>query len=835
VVLRNRSASALSLAGWLLGDAGQPGGGEALFALPEEIELDAGALFVVARKGAAFVAAYGRAPAVELEETDAAIPNLVRRRDLAGGSWALADGGDEVVLVTPSGELADAVVINNGGLAGVQGSVASRTGETLQRAPGADGGLAIDLRHQFFSAPAEPFAVATAPSPAAHPALSLDDGYTALWGSLTGASTFGDGVLPPHMLLAVAAARGLDFVVIGDPQQTALPLVEPSGIRYLRGWRMSSDREAPVVVSDVLPAGWDASALAAYFTATGAPVVASSLPAVGVPWAALPSSGKLLPGGETAWNKAWHAAGMALLPGGASAPDAPATGASWTGLAASSSEPAALRDALAAHRGWLTSAPGLWLTLRAETPDGVMAWMGETVAPANRLRLHLYAGDRAGQPVGVTLWQDGKPLAVFDRPPADGRIAVDITPLPGSVLFAVAAQVDGDYALTAPLWVQTAGTKPRVVINEVVPAPRRDLNADGVDDQYDEFIELYNPGSEPVSLGGWQLSDDRGDGDPARRHTFKAGTLILGGGYLLLWKKQSRLSLADSGDWVRLLDPAGVEVDRVRWPGTWPTHVAWARIPDGESGGITAALTPGAANQAQPFGPVDVAGNPYVPPPPTPRPAPTQDTTGQAGGAPGTVAQSKLYGLKAQVEFRARVTVPPGLLADTIYVADVTGDGVTAGIGLHVYLRRGEFPLLAEGDLVWVRGILATHRGETELQVARPEDIWPVAAGLLPLAPLPVTPAQVTESLEGRLVRFTGIVTGYQGDSIFLADPLSPETAAVRVTVRSSLGWKRPYVLPGQRWQVTGIVSQFAQTAPWNGGYRVLVRYPEDLLRLRER
>ena len=84
-------------------------------------------------------------------------------------------------------------------------------------------------------------------------------------------------------------------------------------------------------------------------------------------------------------------------------------------------------------------------------------------------------------------------------------------------------------------------------------------------------------------------------------------------------------------------------------------------------------------------------------------------------------------------------------------------------------------------------------------------------------------------------MRFTGVVTGYQGDSIFLADPLSPETAAVRVTVRSSLGWKRPYVLPGQRWQVTGIVSQFAQAAPWNGGYRVLVRYPGDLLKLKER
>ena len=53
----------------------------------------------------------------------------------------------------------------------------------------------------------------------------------------------------------------------------------------------------------------------------------------------------------------------------------------------------------------------------------------------------------------------------------------------------------------------------------------------------------------------------------------------------------------------------------------------------------------------------------------------------------------------------------------------------------------------------------------------------------------------------------------------------------VRVTVRSSLPWKRPYVKKGQLWQVTGIVSQFAKEAPWNGGYRVLPRYETDLVR----
>jgi hypothetical protein len=94
--------------------------------------------------------------------------------------------------------------------------------------------------------------------------------------------------------------------------------------------------------------------------------------------------------------------------------------------------------------------------------------------------------------------------------------------------------------------------------------------------------------------------------------------------------------------------------------------------------------------------------------------------------------------------------------------------------------------------------------------------------------------ADIGESLEGRLVSFSGIVSGWQGDSIFLSDPNQPNTEAVRVTVRSSLEWRRPYVNKGERWQVTGIVSQFARESPWNGGYRVLVRYKTDLVKVKK-
>jgi hypothetical protein len=210
-------------------------------------------------------------------------------------------------------------------------------------------------------------------------------------------------------------------------------------------------------------------------------------------------------------------------------------------------------------------------------------------------------------------------------------------------------------------------------------------------------------------------------------------------------------------------------------------------------------------------------------------------TAGQAGGPPGSVAQAKLAGLEAWVEFRAVVIAPPGLFNQSIYVADPAPgpEGPLAGIGINVYLRSADFPPLQVGDRVQVRGVLKSFRGELELQVASADQIWRISGGL-PLQPLPINAAEIDETLEGRLVTFVGAVSSWQGENIFLDDLLDPAASPARITVRNSLPWKRPYVNKGQRWRVTGIVGQFAKEAPWNGGYRVLVRFAEDLARVRE-
>lgn len=195
---------------------------------------------------------------------------------------------------------------------------------------------------------------------------------------------------------------------------------------------------------------------------------------------------------------------------------------------------------------------------------------------------------------------------------------------------------------------------------------------------------------------------------------------------------------------------------------------------------------------------------------------------------------AKPWGLKVFVEFDAIVTVPPGLFGRTIYVADPAEPPYEqfAGSGIHLYLAQGEYPPLQEGDRIRVGGVLSSYRGELELYVREPSQILYLGGGA-PLRPITTTVSAIGEPLEGRLVTFQGIVTGWQEDSIYLADPARPNLPAVRVAIRDTVGWQRPYVNKGDLWSVTGVVSQLAWEAPWNGSYRVNPRYEDDLVRIR--
>lgn len=95
-----------------------------------------------------------------------------------------------------------------------------------------------------------------------------------------------------------------------------------------------------------------------------------------------------------------------------------------------------------------------------------------------------------------------------------------------------------------------------VLLNEIMPLPAQD----GIVDEIEEWVELYNGGAEPVDLSGWFLDDGPGGSEPYR---MPEGTVIRAGGFLLLHGGTTGVVLDEAGDKVRLLDAAGEVVDAV--------------------------------------------------------------------------------------------------------------------------------------------------------------------------------------------------------------------------------------------------------------------------------
>src|SRR5688572_20839223 len=74
------------------------------------------------------------------------------------------------------------------------------------------------------------------------------------------------------------------------------------------------------------------------------------------------------------------------------------------------------------------------------------------------------------------------------------------------------------------------GVQSQVVINEY-SAANLSRNADEYG-KYEDWIELYNTGANPVNLNGWHLSDDE---DEPTLWTITENIEIAPGGYAIFW------------------------------------------------------------------------------------------------------------------------------------------------------------------------------------------------------------------------------------------------------------------------------------------------------------
>ncbi len=145
-----------------------------------------------------------------------------------------------------------------------------------------------------------------------------------------------------------------------------------------------------------------------------------------------------------------------------------------------------------------------------------------------------------------------------------------------------------------------------VVINEIMPANLNIISDE--DGDYSDWIELYNYGSQSVSLDGWGLSDDY---DRPFRWIFPA-IVIQPGEYLLVWASgkdrrdpshplHTNFSISSEGEEVLLTEPGGTLASHIS-PVPVPGNISFGRIP-GEAGelGYFKVPTPGYENHHESY------------------------------------------------------------------------------------------------------------------------------------------------------------------------------------------------------------------------------------------
>lgn len=134
--------------------------------------------------------------------------------------------------------------------------------------------------------------------------------------------------------------------------------------------------------------------------------------------------------------------------------------------------------------------------------------------------------------------------------------------------YLVSGQLTQDFAINInPLgrtttkdqpWLEpTAGTVEPPVnqvplaieLTEILPNPAAPYSDDN-----DEYVELLNPNSVPVDLGGYSLQIGT---TKTHKYTFTAGAIIAPQAYAVFYSAVTGLTLSNSGGQVKLLDPNG--------------------------------------------------------------------------------------------------------------------------------------------------------------------------------------------------------------------------------------------------------------------------------------
>lgn len=248
---------------------------------------------------------------------------------------------------------------------------------------------------------------------------------------------------------------------------------------------------------------------------------------------------------------------------------------------------------------------------------------------ANPMRWSFPAGTTIAAGGFLRVWLDGEPAES-----APGHLHASFS-LPAGTGTLVLARNQGSPATPAVLdWIEYAGlpagrgfgsipdgapfgrrplytATPAAPNDPAVPAVEVVLNEflaqntsgiqDPADDAFEDWIELYNPGSEPADLSGYFLSDNLTNRTAS---ILPPGSIVPAGGFLLVWADgepnqnnaaqgqfHASFSLARGGEQIGLFAPDGTLIDGLTFDAQ-TNNISTGRYPDGPTGVWTPLANP---------------------------------------------------------------------------------------------------------------------------------------------------------------------------------------------------------------------------------------------------
>lgn len=383
----------------------------------------------------------------------------------------------------------------------------------------------------------------------------------------------------------------------------------------------------------------------------------------------------------------------------------------------------------------------------------------------------------------------------------------------------------------------------------------------------DEFIELFNPGTQVLPLAGLEVAYVSASGATvSQRVGWAADAPAVSPGDHVLLANDAGIhapgadflyhgGLAESGGTV-ILRPLGAatKIDAVGWgvaAGSWlegraaPAPAPGSsleRLASTSDGGIQdtddnasdfverAVPSPQAAGALIPATPTPSAA-PTGTPSPTPDATPTPTAPASADPSPSatTVPWPAPISIAAA---RALANGTPVTIDATALTASTFGDGggylADASGGIAVIVEDGSF---AAGSRLVVTGTLDDRFAQRTIR-ARVADVHALGAGALP-QPDSVTTGSVGEAFEGQLVRITATLRAAPTAlSAGLAFEVDDGSGSARVVVGSATGIDTSSWATGGTVELVGVVGQRDSSGSGSSGYRVQPRSTADVLRI---